>query len=99
MRLTRNERSGRYAEGAALMESRRFTEAEPLLRTAADLLPDSAEAQNDLGVTLASMGRIGEALGHFQRAVTLKPDFNEARQNLAASQGQIAKGKGQRSGS
>jgi len=89
----------RYEQGAALMESRRFTEAEPLLRTAADLLPDSAEAQNDLGVTLASMGRIGEALGHFQRAVTLKPDFNEARQNLAASQGQIAKGKGQRSGS
>jgi len=43
-----------------LMQSRRFAEAAPLLRMAVDLLPDSAEAQNDLGVTLASLGRVGE---------------------------------------
>ena len=89
----------RYEQGVALMDSRRFNEAEPLLRMATDLLPDSAEAENDLGVTLASMGRIGEARAHFHRAITLKPDFNEAHANLAASQGQRSKGKGQRSGS
>ena len=59
----------RYDQGAALMESRRFSDAVPLLRMAVDLLPDSAEAQNDLGVTLASMGRVNEALRHFERAV------------------------------
>lgn len=89
----------RYEQGAALMESRRFSEAAPLLRMAVDLLPDSAEAENDLGVTLASMGRVGEALPHFERAVALRPDFSEARENLAASQGQMANVKGQKSGS
>ena len=75
----------RYEQGAELMESRRFKDAAPLLRMAVDLLPDSAEAQNDLGVTLASLGRVDEALGHFQRAVELKPGFNEARHNLEAA--------------
>ena len=75
----------RYEQGAELMESRRFNDAAPLLRMAVDLLPDSAEAQNDLGVTLASLGRVDEALGHFQRAVELKPGFNEARHNLEAA--------------
>jgi spermidine synthase len=89
----------RYEQGAALMEARRFREAEPMLRMAVELLPDSAEAQNDLGVTLASMGRIDDALAHFDRAVALKPDFAEAQRNLAIAQGQRSKGKGQRSGS
>jgi tetratricopeptide (TPR) repeat protein len=78
----------RYEEGAALMESRDFAEAMPLLRLAVDLLPDSAEVQNDLGVTLASIGRVSEALPHFERAVALKRDFVEARRNLALAQGQ-----------
>jgi predicted membrane-bound spermidine synthase len=81
----------RYDQGAALLESRRFSDAEPLLRMAVDLLPDSAEAQNDLGVTLASMGRVGEALEYFQRAVELQPDFAEARRNLEAAEGQRAR--------
>jgi tetratricopeptide (TPR) repeat protein len=75
----------RYEQGAALMESRRFTDAMPLLLTAVDLLPDSAEAHNDLGVTLASLGRVNEALPHFERAVALKPDFSEARNNVDAA--------------
>jgi predicted membrane-bound spermidine synthase/Flp pilus assembly protein TadD len=75
----------RYEQGAALMESRRFNDAVPLLRLAVDLLPESAEAHNDLGVTLASMGRVDEALGHFERAVSLKPDFAEAHANLLAA--------------
>jgi tetratricopeptide (TPR) repeat protein len=75
----------RYDQGAALMESRRFNEAVPLLRSAVELLPDSAEAHNDLGVTLASLGRVAEARLHFERAVALKPDFAEARQNLQAA--------------
>jgi hypothetical protein len=76
----------RYEQGAELLESRRFSDAAPLLRAAVDLLPDSAEAQNDLGVVLASMGRIDEALVHFQRAVELRPDFIEARRNLEAGE-------------
>jgi tetratricopeptide (TPR) repeat protein len=66
---------------------------------AVDLLPDSADAQNDLGVTLASMGHVQDALPHFERAVALKPDFIEAQRNLALAQGQRSNVKGQRSGS
>jgi tetratricopeptide (TPR) repeat protein len=75
----------RHEQGAALIESRRFADAVTSLREAVELLPDSAEAHNDLGVTLASMGRVTEARPHFERAVALKPDFAEARSNLEAA--------------
>jgi tetratricopeptide (TPR) repeat protein len=76
----------RYEQGASLLESRRFAEAAETLREAAELMPDSSEAQNDLGVALASMGRIADALPRFQRAVALKPDFVEAQRNLTAAE-------------
>ena len=75
----------RYEQGAELMQSRRFADAAPLLRMAVDLLPDSAEAQNDLGVTLASLGRVSEAAEHFRRAVAIAPGFVEARRNLESA--------------
>jgi Flp pilus assembly protein TadD len=77
------------------MQSRRFAEAVPLLRTAVELLPDSAEAQNDLGVTLASLGRIAEALPFFERAVARQPDFAEAQRNLTQARGQRSNGHAQ----
>jgi Flp pilus assembly protein TadD len=43
--------------------------------------PDWAEAHNNLGIALASQGRIADALTHFERAVTLKPSMNDARAN------------------
>jgi len=75
-----------YEQGAALLESRRYGDAAAILRTAVDLLPDSAEAHNDLGVALTSMGRVGEAVEYFRRAVTLQPDFAEARENLESAE-------------
>jgi spermidine synthase len=75
----------RYDQGAELMESRRYPDAEVRLREAVALMPDSAEAQNDLGVTLASVGRMAEAVQHFRRAVELQPGFAEARRNLEAA--------------
>jgi predicted membrane-bound spermidine synthase len=76
----------RYDQGAALLELRRYAEASALLGEAVELMPDSAEALNDLGVALASMGRVGEAREHFRRAVTLAPGFAEARANLESAQ-------------
>jgi Arc/MetJ-type ribon-helix-helix transcriptional regulator len=77
----------RLEQGSALLESRRYADAAEALRAAVDLMPDSAEAHNDLGVALASMGRVSEATVHFQRAVSLKPDFAEARRNLERATG------------
>jgi Flp pilus assembly protein TadD len=58
-----------------------------MLRSAIELMPDSAEAHNDLGVALASMGQVDEAADHFRRAVELQPEFAEARRNLEAAKG------------
>jgi predicted membrane-bound spermidine synthase/tetratricopeptide (TPR) repeat protein len=77
----------RLEQGADLLERRRYADAVVALREAVDLLPDSAEAHNDLGVALASTGRVNEATIHFQQAVSLKPDFAEARKNLEQASG------------
>jgi spermidine synthase len=76
----------RSDQGGALLQQRRYLDAVPLLRAAVHLDPGDAETQNDLGVALASLGRIREAVEHFTRAAQLAPDFIEARENLAAAQ-------------
>jgi tetratricopeptide (TPR) repeat protein len=43
--------------------------------------PGWAEAHNNLGIALASQGRIAEALKHFERAVELNPNLADARAN------------------
>jgi len=72
----------RYEQGADLLEARQYSAAAGMLHSAVDLLPDSAEAHNDLGVALASMGQVDEARDQFRRAVELRPDFQEAQRNL-----------------
>ncbi len=42
---------------------------------------------NDLGVALAQMGRRGEAIAAFDRALAIKPDFTDARTNRARAGG------------
>jgi Flp pilus assembly protein TadD len=76
----------RYEQGADFLESRRYVDPEARLREASDLMPSSAEAHNDLGVALASIGRVEEAAQHFQRAIQLAPGFAEARRNLESAQ-------------
>ena len=45
--------------------------------------PKDAEAHNLLGSTLLGVGRVPEAIAQFQQAVALRPDFVNARFNLA----------------
>jgi tetratricopeptide (TPR) repeat protein len=47
--------------------------------------PDSADAHNDLGVVLATLGRIDEAMLRYQRALSLKPDTALTHINLGAA--------------
>ena len=64
-------------------------------RAALRLRPDFADASNDLGVSLAALGRDGEALTAFETAVRLNPSLTAARDNLSrarkglASPGQV----------
>ncbi len=42
-------------------------------------------AENNLGLSLLEQGRFGEAIGHFEAAVRIKPDFAVAYHNLGAA--------------
>jgi Flp pilus assembly protein TadD len=44
--------------------------------------PNDADAHNSLGYTLANLGRVAEALPHFERAVALNPGNDNAKRNL-----------------
>lgn len=43
--------------------------------------PDDASLHNEMGIALAEMGRLDEALGHFSEALRLDPGMSEARKN------------------
>ena len=45
--------------------------------------PHNTRAQNNLGMELASAGRLVEAIEHYQEAIRLKPDHAIAHNNLA----------------
>jgi Flp pilus assembly protein TadD len=45
--------------------------------------PDSVQPLNNLGVALASLGRLDEAIAQFERALAIQPGFEDARRNLA----------------
>lgn len=47
------------------------------------LRPDAADARNNLGVALASVGRLDEAIEEFRRALAIRPGFADAERNLA----------------
>lgn len=49
-----------------------------------------ADVHNDLGIALASAGRLDEALVELQLAVKLQPGSEEAKNNLAAVNAQLA---------
>ena len=51
--------------------------------------PDNPGANNNLGLALARVGRLPEAVGYFEAATRLAPDFQEARENLRRAQAQL----------
>ncbi len=66
------------------MRRGRVAEAAEEFQRAVQLKPGFAEAHENLGLTLSSLGRNDEAAAEFQRAVQLKPDFADAHGNLGA---------------
>jgi Flp pilus assembly protein TadD len=50
-----------------------------------ELKPDAAEAPLNLGMVLASRGRIDEAIVNYRRALEIKPDFADAHYNLGTA--------------
>jgi Tfp pilus assembly protein PilF len=66
---------------AALDEHGEHAAAVEFARRAAALQPDSASAQNNLGITLYSQGAITDALQAYDRALRLRSDYVDAHYN------------------
>jgi predicted membrane-bound spermidine synthase len=68
--------------GVTLLDERRYDEAEVEFREALRRRPDSPDANRNLGTVLAATGRTREAIEYLEKALTLAPGNDYARQEL-----------------
>ena len=64
-------------------EARALAEAEQRIRAALAATPELARAHDDLGTILSRLGRHGEAISAFERALKLDPNLPHTRKRLA----------------
>jgi tetratricopeptide (TPR) repeat protein len=82
--MTDNDRGvARESLARFLIRMQRYDEGVDELKTAAGLLPDSAETQYFYGVALNSLGRFPEALPYLEKARELAPRHLEYLIGLA----------------
>ena len=77
----------KYQRGTDLLVARQYPQAIDELRAALVWNDDSAQAHNNLGIALASTGRMAEAIRQFKVALEINPDFDDAKRNLAMATG------------
>jgi spermidine synthase len=68
--------------GVTLLQERRFDEAAAEFREALRRRPDSPDANRNLGTALAATGHTREAIEYLEKALTLAPGNDYARQEL-----------------
>jgi tetratricopeptide (TPR) repeat protein len=83
--LRSEDPAARYDLATVLLEANRYAEAIDQLRIVFELTPRRVEAHNNLGIALASQGKLDDAIVHFQQALRLQPGFDDARRNLATA--------------
>ena len=72
-----------YNEGVNAAAKDQFLEAEVKYRQAIEVDPNFFQAHNNLGVLLLKQGILPEAVSAFQKALSIKPDYLVALENLA----------------
>jgi spermidine synthase len=72
-----------YQRATDLLVAHHYPDAIDEFRAALTWNPGSVEAHNNLGIALASVGRMNEAIEQFQQALAIEPQFEDARRNLA----------------
>jgi tetratricopeptide (TPR) repeat protein len=76
---------GLFRLGLGFTGQRRHLEAAQVYRAALRIDPNSADAWNNLGWSLAELGFYDDAVPAYENAVRLRPDLFLARNNLAAA--------------
>jgi Flp pilus assembly protein TadD len=69
--------------GKIKMSQNKFDEALDLLSRSAQVNPQSAEAQNYLGIVLSEKGQRVSAEAALRKAIQIQPDYASAHHNLA----------------
>lgn len=69
-----------YMLGVSLQMQGKY--ALPAIQKATELMPEKAEAHNNLGNALKDLGQLDDAVASYRRALEIKPDFTEAHCNL-----------------
>lgn len=82
-----------YRQGLFFTRQERHLDAALMYRQALKLDPQSADVCNNLGWSLAKLGLYQEAVPQLEHALSLRPDYDLARNNLAWVKTQIAAGK------
>jgi SAM-dependent methyltransferase len=72
-----------FAKAVQQYQSGQFRPAEQNFLSALAAEPGSADAEHGLALVLVAQNKAIEALGHFQRALALRPNFTEAFNGLA----------------
>jgi Flp pilus assembly protein TadD len=78
--------AAQYDLGTSYLSDGNYQQAEAALRETLRLRPDDARAHNNLGIALASTGRLSEAIDHWTRALAIDPGFADAQRNLQTAQ-------------
>ncbi len=73
----------KYQRGTDLLVDHHYPDAIDQFRAALTWNPASVQAHNNLGIALASLGRMDEAVDQFNQALAIEPAFEDARRNLA----------------
>ena len=68
-------------QAEALRQAGRLAETPPLMQAATLLMPDNADLEHDLGLTLIHLNQVSAALPHLDRAVRLDPNHGPAHLN------------------
>jgi tetratricopeptide (TPR) repeat protein len=79
--------------GHALMQQRRFGEAEEQLKIAIDLAPNFSRLAEDLGSALAQQRKFDEAIPLFEQAVRQDPEVATAHKKLGQALAAVGRGK------
>jgi type IV pilus assembly protein PilF len=82
VRENQRQADSKRSIGEAYMRQGDYTSALRELTEAEKLDPDNAFTQHDLGLCFREKHRMGEALAHLNKAVSLKPSYTPARNSL-----------------